>query len=80
MLSARRIPAWPTGSTPPGYSNGAMLLRCVRTETAPVPSTRVVKVDEVRSALPAETTMTSPDERAKVIETRRRAVHERFYR
>jgi len=63
-----------------GFSNGAMLLRCVRTETAPVPSTRVVKVDEVRSALPPETTMTSPVERAKVIEARRRAVHERFYR
>lgn len=63
-----------------GFSNGAMLLRCVRTETAPVPGTRVVRLDEVRSALPPETTMTSPAERAKVIETRRRAVHERFYR
>ena len=30
-----------------GHSNGAMLLRCVRTETAPVPATRVVKFDEV---------------------------------
>ena len=63
-----------------GHSNGAMLLRCVRTETAPVPSTRVVKVDEVRSALPPETTMTTPEERAKVVAARRRAVHERFYR
>jgi hypothetical protein len=63
-----------------GHSNGAMLLRCVRTETAPVPSTRVVKVGEVLSALPADTTMTTRDERARVIEARRRAVHERFYR
>ena len=63
-----------------GHSNGAILLRCVRTETAPVPNTRVVKVDEVVSALPAETTMTTPDERATVIAARRRAVHERFYR
>ena len=63
-----------------GHSNGAMLLRCVRTETAPVPRVRVVKVDEVRSALPAETTMTTPQQRAVVIEARRRAVHERFYR
>jgi hypothetical protein len=63
-----------------GHSNGAMLLRCVRTETAPVPSTRVVKVDEVLASLPADTTMTTPDERARVIEARRRAVHERFYR
>lgn len=63
-----------------GHSNGAMLLRCVRTQTAPVPSSRVVKVDDVVAALPAETTMTTPDERARVIEARRRAVHERFYR
>jgi hypothetical protein len=63
-----------------GHSNGAMLLRCVRTESAPVPRTRVVKVDEVRSALPSETTMTTPQERARVIAARRRAVHDRFYR
>ncbi len=63
-----------------GHSNGAMLLRCVRTETAPVPDTRVVKVGDVLSALPSHTTMTTPEERAHVIEARRRAVHERFYR
>ncbi len=63
-----------------GHSNGAMLLRCVRTQTAPVPSSRVVQVDDVVAALPAGTTMTAPDERAHVIEARRRAVHERFYR
>jgi hypothetical protein len=63
-----------------GHSNGAMLLRCVRTENAPVPNTRVVKVDDVLSALPADTTTTTPDERARIIEARRRAVHERFYR
>jgi hypothetical protein len=63
-----------------GHSNGAMLLRCVRTETAPVPDSRVVKVDEILSSLPDDTTMTNADTRAKVIEARRRAVHERFYR
>jgi hypothetical protein len=63
-----------------GHSNGAMLLRCVRTETAPVPSVRVVKVDEVLSLLPADTTMTTPDARSHVIEARRHAVYERFYR
>jgi hypothetical protein len=63
-----------------GHSNGAMLLRCVRTETAPVPRVRVVKLDEVRSALPAETTMTTPQQRAAVIDARRRAVQMRFYR
>ncbi len=63
-----------------GHSNGAMLLRCVRTESAPVPDSRVVNFEEVKSALPAETVMISPDDRAKVIAARRRAVHERFYR
>jgi hypothetical protein len=62
-----------------GHSNGAMLLRCVRTETAPVPDTRVVKVGELLAALPDGTAMTNPDARAKVIEARRHAVHERFY-
>ncbi|MBX7434582.1 DUF1214 domain-containing protein [Mycobacterium sp. Y57] len=63
-----------------GHSNGAMLLRCVRTDTAPVPKTRVVPVDAVLAALPADTAMTTSDERANVIAARRRAVHERFYR
>lgn len=63
-----------------GHSNGAMLLRCVRTETAPVPSVRVIKFDEVLSALPTGTAMTSPEERARTLAARRRAVHERFYR
>lgn len=63
-----------------GHSNGAMLLRCVRTETAPIPITRVIKIDEVASSLPSDTRMTTPDERARLIEARRRAVHERFYR
>jgi hypothetical protein len=52
----------------------------VRTETAPVPAARLVKFDEVTSALPAGTVMTTPGDRAAVIAARRRAVHERFYR
>ncbi|MCP3811087.1 DUF1214 domain-containing protein [Mycobacteriaceae bacterium Msp059] len=63
-----------------GHSNGAMLLRCVRTESAPVPETRVVNLDRAASALPAGTSMTTPEVRARVIEARRRAVHERFVR
>ena len=37
-----------------GHSNGAMILRCVRTEHSPVPTVRVVTFDEIVSALPAE--------------------------
>jgi hypothetical protein len=45
-----------------------------------MPSTRVVKVDEIQASLPSGTRMTTPEERARVIAARRRAVHERFYR
>jgi hypothetical protein len=62
------------------HSNGAMILRCVRTETAPTPTTRLVSFDEVLSALPADTAMVTPDERASVLERRRYAVDRRFAR
>ncbi len=61
-----------------GFSNGAMILRCVRTATAPTPTVRVVSFDDIATALPAETTRVTPSERAAVLERRRRAVHERF--
>ena len=63
-----------------GHGNGAMLLRCVRTETAPVPMVRLVGFDDVRAALPPETTLVTAHERALTIAARRRAVHERFQR
>jgi len=61
-----------------GFSNGAMILRCVRTTTAPTPSARVVPFDGIESALPADTSRISADDRASVLERRRHAVHERF--
>jgi len=61
-----------------GFSNGAMILRCVRTSSAPTPSSRVVAFDEIASALPADTVRVTADQRASVLERRRRAVHERF--
>ena len=61
-----------------GFSNGAMILRCVRTTTAPTPSARVVSFDAISSALPADTLRITADERASVLERRRHAVHERF--
>lgn len=63
-----------------GHSNGAMILRCVRTETAPVPSARVVKFDDLAAALPPDTKTVTAQERAAVIAARRRAVHDRFAR
>jgi hypothetical protein len=61
-----------------GFSNGAMILRCVRTDSAPIPSSRVVAFDEIASALPADTARVTADQRASVLDRRRRAVHERF--
>lgn len=61
-----------------GHSNGAMILRCVRTATAPIPTARLVAFDDVASALPADTTRVTADERASVLDRRRRAVIERF--
>jgi hypothetical protein len=61
-----------------GHSNGAIILRCVRTETAPTPSARVVKFDDISATLPAETKRVTPEQRAAIIAARRRAVHERF--
>jgi hypothetical protein len=80
FVLAATDPGVPNWLDTAGHSNGAMLLRCVRTKSAPMPQTRVVRTDEVRSALPTGTAVTTPAQRAAVIEARRRAVHERFCR
>ena len=61
-----------------GHGNGSMILRCVRTITAPVPDARVVKVADVASELPPDTVTVTPGERTDQIARRRRAVSERF--
>ncbi|MEE2855018.1 MAG: DUF1214 domain-containing protein [Actinomycetota bacterium] len=63
-----------------GHSNGPIILRCVRTETAPTPTTRVVPFDDVHTELPPGTAQVTPEERAGILAARRRAVHERFGR
>jgi hypothetical protein len=63
-----------------GYSNGPMILRCVRTESAPVPLLKVVAFDDIADALPADTRRVTPAERAATLDARRRAVESRFGR
>jgi hypothetical protein len=63
-----------------GHSNGPIILRCVRTETAPTPTTRVVRFDDVRAELPSDTKQITSEERKSVLAARRGAVHERFGR
>ena len=63
-----------------GHSNGPIILRCVRTKTAPTPSTRVVAFDDIRAELPSDTTTVTRQGRASILAARRRAVRERFGR
>ena len=63
-----------------GYSNGPIILRCVRTQTAPTPTTRVVPFDDIRAELPSDTAKVTPEQRASILAARRRAVRERFGR
>ena len=63
-----------------GYSNGAIILRCVRTETAPTPTTQLVSFDQIHAVLPSDTTRVTANERAAVLRARRQAVRERFGR
>lgn len=63
-----------------GHSAGPVILRCVRTESAPVPTTRVVKKTELGAVLPAGTRRVTPAERDAVIAARRQAVSRRFAR
>jgi hypothetical protein len=63
-----------------GHGEGPMILRCVRTDSAPVPLTRVVPFAEIRSALPPTHPRVTPEERARVVDARRLAVSRRFPR
>jgi hypothetical protein len=63
-----------------GHSAGPVILRCVRTETAPVPITRVVPVSQLDDVLPRGTRRVTTAERAAVLEARRAAVSRRFAR
>jgi len=63
-----------------GHSEGPIILRCVRTDTAPVPTTKVVPFDRLPEELPQGTLRLSPGERAAAIGIRQRAVSRRFAR
>ncbi|MBV8862391.1 MAG: hypothetical protein JO259_11090, partial [Mycobacterium sp.] len=61
-----------------GHSNGPIILRCVRTKTAPIPSTRIVPFEHIGVELPPDTTKVTYEERSAILAGRRRAVRERF--
>ena len=63
-----------------GHSVGPIILRCVRTETAPVPTMRLVKFSEIDQMVPAGTRRVTPAERQATMAARRLAVSKRFCR
>src|SRR3984957_379033 len=63
-----------------GHSAGPIILRCVRTETAPIPTTRVIKFSDVEQAVPAGCRRVTPEERRATLAARRLAVSKRFCR
>ena len=80
VVVAHRDPGVANWLDTAGHSEGPIILRCVRTDTAPVPVTRVVPFDGLDRELPTGTRRVSPDERAATIDIRRRAVSRRFAR
>jgi hypothetical protein len=62
------------------HSAGPVILRCVRTETAPVPTTRLLKFSDVGSAVPDSARRVTADERRSTLDARRLAVSKRFCR
>ena len=63
-----------------GHSAGPVIMRYVRTESAPVPTTRVLPLEDVSASLPAATRRVSPEERRNLMARRRLAVSTRFCR
>jgi len=63
-----------------GHSAGPVILRCVRTETAPIPITRLISFSDVAASVPSETRHVTPEERQGTIAARRLAVSRRFCR
>ncbi len=80
VVVAHRDPGVANWLDTAGHSAGAIILRCVRTDTAPVPTVEVVRFDRLADRLPDGTRRVSPAERTAVIQMRRQAVSERFCR
>ena len=80
VVVAHRDPGVPNWLDTAGHSEGPIILRCVRTESAPVPETRVVRFDRLADELPPGSRRITPDEREAAIDVRRRAVSRRFAR
>jgi hypothetical protein len=63
-----------------GHRRGPGMVRWVRAEQAPVPTTRVVSFDELDTVLPPSTPRVTPAERERVLAARRAGIRKRFAR
>jgi hypothetical protein len=67
-------PGVPNWLDPGGWREGAIMLRWTEASSGPAPTLRLVALDALRGALPADTPLVSPDERQAVLRARRRGV------
>ncbi|MEO2168822.1 MAG: DUF1214 domain-containing protein, partial [bacterium] len=63
-----------------GHSEGSMVYRWNQADGAPIPDTRVVKLDEVKRVLPDATPRVDPSERLAAVERRREHMRRRHTR
>jgi hypothetical protein len=63
-----------------GHSSGPVIVRYVRTDSAPVPTARVVPFDALQAHLPPGARRVTPEERQAFMARRRLAVSRRFCR
>jgi hypothetical protein len=77
---AHQDPGVPNWLDPVGHREGSLIYRWNLAESAPVPATRVSKLNALREHLHRDTCEVSPEERGRHIEVRREHVRRRFAR
>ena len=70
MVIAKRDPGVPNWLDTTGYNEGVIQGRWNTCSSAPVPTARLVKLADLRSALPADTPVVSPEERDRQLRDR----------
>jgi hypothetical protein len=77
---ARRDPGVANWLDTAGHRQGPIIFRWLRADDAPVPRTRLVRLDELAGVLPPDTALVDPATRAVTIRRRRAGVRRRFPR
>ena len=77
---SRADPGVPNWLDTTGLREGSLIYRWNQADGSPIPRARVVKLDELRSLLPAETRSVTKSERAADVERRREHIRRRYGR